>query len=220
VSTSKRSAYDKICRLLRMPLTEKFRVWRACIARLKSAFYYPRVFGSFGKGAVIDRTNRINHPKCISIGERTTILSDASIEPILEYANIRYSPRVEIGKDVYIGPHVYIACVGRISIGDESVLSENVYLNDTNHGLDPEGGLIMKQQLVHSGDITIGKSCFLGLRSAIMPGVTLGDHCVVGTSSVVTKSFPSYSMIAGAPAVLIKRYSLEEKRWVRVKTGE
>jgi acetyltransferase-like isoleucine patch superfamily enzyme len=139
------------------------------------------------------------------------------IAPILKYGNVRYSPKIEIGEDVYIGSYLYMACVGRIAIGDGSVLSENVFINDSNHGVDPERGLIMQQDLVHPGDVRIGRNCFLGLRSAIMPGVTLGDHCIVGINSVVTKSFPAFSMIAGAPAVLIKRYSLNEKQWVRVK---
>jgi acetyltransferase-like isoleucine patch superfamily enzyme len=140
------------------------------------------------------------------------------MEPILEYEGVSYSPKIEIGNDVSIGSHVYMATIGRLAIGDGSVLSENVYLNDTSHGFDPEKGHIMRQNLVHGGNITIGGSCFLGLRSAIMPGVTLGDHCVVGTGAVVTKSFPAYSMLAGVPAVLVKRYSLEEKQWVRVKS--
>jgi acetyltransferase-like isoleucine patch superfamily enzyme len=173
-----------------------------------------------GIGVRIQRPHRISNPSCISVGDHTKIGSGALIEPIVEYANVRYSPTIRIGKDVYIGPYLYMACTGQITIGDGAVLSENVFINDSSHGFDPECGLIMQQELIHPGDITIGKNCFLGLRAAILPGVILGDHCVVGVNSVVTKSFPAYSMIAGAPATLIKRYSLEEKRWVRVKTAE
>lgn len=204
-------------RFLRTPLSRKLNYLRVLAARLKSFIYYRRVFGHFGAECVIYKTNRISNPQCISVGDRTTIGYGASIEPLLEYANVCYSPRIEIGKDVYIGPHLYMACVGRMTIGDGSVLSEYVYMNDTSHGFDPERGLIMQQELVHPGDITIGKNCFLGLRSAVMPGVTLGDHCIVGTGAVVTKSFPAYSMLAGVPAVLIKQYSPETKEWVGVK---
>jgi acetyltransferase-like isoleucine patch superfamily enzyme len=42
----------------------------------------------------------------------------------------------------------------------------------------------------------------------------LGDHCVVGANSTVTRSFPSYSMIGGSPARLLKRYSHSLEQWV------
>jgi acetyltransferase-like isoleucine patch superfamily enzyme len=182
-----------------------------------SDVYYRHCFGNFGYGSTIMNPRLICNSRCISVGDHTWIHTGAILEPILEYEDVSYSPKIEIGNDVYIGPNVHMATVGRLTIGDGSVLSENVYLNDTKHGFDPEQGLIMRQDLVHGGNITIGKNCFLGLRSAIMPGVTLGDHCVVGAGAVVTKSFPDYSMVAGVPAILVKRYSLEEKQWVRVE---
>jgi acetyltransferase-like isoleucine patch superfamily enzyme len=163
---------------------------------------------------IIRPHNRIDARGRILIGDRTIIGSNPLIAPILEYEGIHYDPEIRIGKDVYIGPNVYLASISGITIGDGCVLSEFVYINDASHGLNPEAGLIMKQSLVQGGSIAIGRHCFLGLRSAIMPGVTLGDHCVVGINSVVTRSFPAYSMVAGAPARLIKRYSQEHKSWV------
>jgi acetyltransferase-like isoleucine patch superfamily enzyme len=49
-----------------------------------------------------------------------------------------------------------------------------------------------------------------------MSGVVLGDHCVVGANSVVTRSFLPYSMIGGVPARLLKRYCFESKSWRQV----
>lgn len=191
---------------------------RRSVRYLKSAVLdHPPLKMHCGIRVKIQRPHRIRNAQCISVGDRTTIGRGALIEPILEYADVRYSPKIEIGKDVYIGPSVYMACIGRVVIGDGTVLSENVYINDSSHGLDPEAGLIMRQKLVHRGDIEIGNSCFLGLRSAILPGVILGDHCVVGIGSVVTKSFPAFSMVAGAPAVLIKRYSVQAGEWLRIE---
>lgn len=166
-----------------------------------------------GVRVTIERPHRISHPERIQIGDRTFIHSNALIAPIQEYAGIQYSPEIIIGSDVYIGPHLFLACIGRIVIGDGSVLSEGVYINDSTHGLDPSAGLIMKQPLVHGGDVIIGRHCFIGLRAAIMPGVTLGEHCVVGINSVVTRSVPSYSMVGGCPARLLRRYDTVTKSW-------
>ena len=192
---------------------------REIARRIFRGLFFPLPRGmEAGAGVQIHHPHRISNAQRISVGDRTVIGAQALITPILQYASVAYSPTIIIGSDVYLGPHLYMACVGRMTIGNGSVLSEHVYLNDAGHGFDPEAGLIMDQPLVCHGDITIGSNCFLGLRSAIMPGVTLGDHCVVGVNSVVTKSFPAYSMIAGAPAVLVKRYSLEQKVWIRVRT--
>jgi len=171
---------------------------------------------SCGRDVSIQRPRRILNPACIRIGERTQIRRGALIEPILAYAGVHYAPAIEIGSDVYIGPDLYLACIGRVVIGEGSVLSEHVFLNDSSHGFDPTAGLIMEQKLSSAGGISIGKHCFLGLRVAVLPGVILGDHCIVGVNSVVTHSFPAYSMIAGSPARLVKRYLPEEKRWVKV----
>lgn len=210
------SLYTGYLRFLSMPFWEKARTLRLFICLLKSKWYYPRVFGAFGRGTLLHSPSLITHPRFISIGTRSLLLRGAHIEPIPEYAGIRYSPEISIGNDVYIGPNVYLICAGHMTIGDGTVFGPHVYMNDTSHGIDPNAGFVIKQKLVAPVDISIGKNCFLGMRSAILPGVTLGDHCVVGINSVVNRSFPAYSMVAGAPARLVKRYSPELKQWVKV----
>ena len=81
------------------------------------------------------------------------------------------------------------------------------------HQLNPKGGLIMQQNLECKGPVILGASCFLGMRVTVLPNVQLGEFCVVGANSVVNKSFPAYSMIAGVPARLIKRFDPAENKW-------
>ena len=50
----------------------------------------------------------------------------------------------------------------------------------------------------------IGRNCFIGGRSLILPGVTIGDSCIVGAGSVVTRSVPSNCVVAGNPARVVK----------------
>ena len=150
----------------------------------------------------------------IQIGDGAYILSNSLILAVSRYAGKRHHPSIRIGNGVYIGRHVYLTAMKEISIGDSCVLSEHVYITDLSHGFDPTRGPIMSQDIESKGPVQIGANCFLGYRTAVMPGVTLGDWCIVGANSVVTQSFPAYSMIAGAPAQLIKIYSRELGKWV------
>jgi len=116
---------------------------------------------------------------------------------------------------VYIGRHVFIGAAQLIEIQSDCVLSDRVSIFDNSHGFSPDGPNIMKQDLQDIHPVCIREGSFIGLNSCIFAGVTLGRHCVVGASSVVTKSFPDYSMVAGNPAKLIKSYNLETKKWER-----
>ncbi|MDE2367968.1 MAG: acyltransferase [Burkholderiales bacterium] len=122
--------------------------------------------------------------------------------------------RIVLGNDVYVGGYTQIHAMNRIELGEGSVLSEHVYISDVAHGLDPKAGPIMKQPNVSRGPVVLGKGVFIGYGCSVLPGVTLGDHCVVGTRSVVTRSFPPYSMVVGAPARLIKSYDMESGKWL------
>jgi acetyltransferase-like isoleucine patch superfamily enzyme len=133
-----------------------------------------------------------------------------------DYEFIPCSGRITIGDDVYVGGYSQIHAMEHIQIGDGAVLSEFVYISDTSHGFNPRAGLIMKQPLELKGPVTIGMHVFLGYGSTVLPGCNLGDHCIVGARSIVTRSFPAYSMVAGIPAKLIKTYDHASGEWLRV----
>lgn len=180
---------------------------------VKRLFYRP-LGVTFGEYSFIRRPYSISGRNHVKIGKRTSIRGKLHIECITEYAGIIHHPNIEIGDDVYIGSHAYFTAVDRITISDGCVLSEYVYITDEIHGRDPRGGLIMRQPLSSKGPVFIGPHCFLGFRVAIMPGVRLGEWCIVGANSTVTRSFPSYSMIGGSPARLLKHYSHTSNQWV------
>ncbi len=150
----------------------------------------------------------------MSVGEHTQIHPHGLFHAVSEYAGRKYSPTIDIGDDVYIGRYAYLVACDEIKIGYGCVLSEHIYITDLNHGYEPDGGLILEQAIESKGPVRLGNNCFLGYRATIAPGVTLGDWCIVGANSVVTKSFPAYSMIAGSPAKVIKVYSQRLRRWV------
>jgi acetyltransferase-like isoleucine patch superfamily enzyme len=64
---------------------------------------------------------------------------------------------------------------------------------------------------ISKGDIHIGSDCWIGERTIIMSGVTIGDGAVVGAGAVVTKDVPPFAIVGGVPAKIIKyRFSAEK----------
>jgi acetyltransferase-like isoleucine patch superfamily enzyme len=182
---------------------------------IKAILYRPRL-GKLGRNSNILLPRDIKNGKLIEVGHNCHIGKSLVMEPIAGYGDQVFKPKIIIGNDVYIGRYCQIFCVDTVKIDDGCVLSEYIYISDSAHGFDPDAGLIMQQELESKGPIYLGRNTFVGYGVSIMPGVSLGRNCVVGINSVVTRSFPDFSMIAGSPAKLIKRYCEERKDWVSV----
>lgn len=167
-----------------------------------------------GPNSVVMLPRWLHNPANIQIGKDCYVGRFSILHPLASHEGRLSSGQIVLGNDVYVGGFVQIHALGRVEIGDGSVLSEHVYISDIAHGLHPSKGPIMKQPLESKGPVKIGRNVFIGFGSSVLPGVNVGDHCVVGTRSVVTRSFPPYSMIAGSPAKLIKVFDQAAQEWV------
>src|SRR6185437_9532866 len=102
-----------------------------------------------------------------------------------------------------IGAYCYIGCAGLIRIGSNVLMSPRVSLYAENHNFsDPTRP--MKEQGVTREPIVIEDDCWIASHSVVLAGVTIGRGSIVAAGSVVTKSMPPYSIIAGVPARVIK----------------
>ena len=114
---------------------------------------------------------------------------------------------IEIGENVWISFALsngcYIQGGNGIIIGDNTIFAPGVKMISANHDFNDYSVWIKGRP------IKIGKRCWIGANAVILPGVELGDNIIVGAGSVVTKSFPSDSIIAGVPAKIIQ-YKKEE----------
>lgn len=128
------------------------------------------------------------------------------------YWQVHFTSIVTYPKNVVIGietspgmmPGCYIQGMGKVEIGDYTQIATNVGIISSNHDLYDTNKHI-------EGFVKIGKYCWLGMNSVILPGVELGDFTIVGAGSVVTKSFKDgYCVVAGNPAKVIKLLEKEK----------
>ena len=112
--------------------------------------------------------------------------------------------KIKIGSGTSVGNDFVITANNAIEIGSDCLLSYRVTVMDHAHvtgaGIGP-----VTSGLTQGEPVSIGDKCFIGCNVVIMPGVKLGANCVVGANSVVTKSFEADSVIAGAPAKLLRQ---------------
>ena len=119
---------------------------------------------------------------------------------------------VRAGETVSLGSNVSIQeggmILGDVAIGGDSLLAPRVFLSSGTHLFDRETSLTIREQearyAVASKPISVGRNCWLGIGSVLMPGVTLGDSVVVGANSVVTRDFGAQQVLGGVPARVLR----------------
>ena len=159
----------------------------------------------------------INKIKFLNIGRNVSIGRNSRFLFITEYGGKKYVPKVDIGKDVSIGNRFSILSAASVQIDNHCLIASDVLITSENHGINPEEGYSYAFTPLSAKEVVIGKGCWIGEKASILPGVILGERCIVAANSVVTKSFPAYTLIAGVPAKAIKTYNFDTHRWEKVE---
>lgn len=175
------------------------------LRRLAIALYpRPLRMRRLGTDSVVLLPRRIEGAPYLDVGDDVIVQPHSWIAAVARYGDQRWQPEVRIGHHCRIGRHAVITAIESVSIGEGCLLSEQVFISDHTHGAHPGATPPSRQPLVARGPVHIGRHCFIGIRACILGGVTLGDHCVVGANAVVTHSFPAGSVLAGSPARLVR----------------
>ncbi|GAB47020.1 acyltransferase [Mobilicoccus pelagius] len=112
--------------------------------------------------------------------------------------------RLEIGERTYVGEFNNIRCAGAsIRIGRDCLVSQLVTIVGSNHGTAP--GTPIVDQPWHGDGVVIGDDVWIGAGAVILPGARIGDGCVVAANSVVRGEVPAGSIVAGAPATVLRQ---------------
>lgn len=128
---------------------------------------------------------------------------------------------IKFGKNCFANVNCVFLDTDSIEIGDNTMLAPGVNVFTANHPSKTTERIVpLDDDVEFNGEydddteytftnfsqpVKIGKRCWIGANAIILPGVTIGDNCVVAAGSVVTKDVPSNCTVAGVPARIIKK---------------
>jgi len=149
----------------------------------------------------VDERNRILREILGEIGENTFLQG-----PI----TFHYGCHTKIGKRVFINFNFTVQDDAEVVIGDDCNFGPNVTIVTPMHPmlpderkrmLDADGNV---KRFCYAKPVKIGSDCWFGANVVVCPGVTIGDGCVIGAGSVVTKDIPAGVFAAGNPCRIIR----------------
>lgn len=103
---------------------------------------------------------------------------------------------VTIGSDVSIAAYVHIWGHGGVTIGDRVMIGTHTSITSLTHDYNQD---VMRFTVV-SRPVIIGADVWIGSNCVVLPGLSIGEGCVVGAGSVVTKDVEPFSIVSGVPA--------------------
>lgn len=196
----------------------RFSEWVTLHASISTASPRARAFGGFGERSLIMwRPTTIFNERYIRIGSDTLIGPGVALSAgMVAGQECITNPVVSIGDRCLIGKGSGIVGHFSVTIGDDVWTGHHVYITDQNHGYE-DLSLPISRQSQPERAVSIGTGSWLGHGTIVLPGVTIGEHVVIGANSVVTRDIPSRSVAVGSPARVIRRYT-DDQGWVDVRS--
>lgn len=111
-----------------------------------------------------------------------------------------YGYNIKIGSNFYSNHNLTILDVCPVTIGDNVMVGPQVMISTATHPIDP----LERRTTEYGAPIRIGDDVWIGGNVSILPGITIGHRCVIGTGSVVTKDIPENSVAVGNPCRVIR----------------
>jgi acetyltransferase-like isoleucine patch superfamily enzyme len=175
-------------------------------------------FASLGTKLSIHYRSELSksHAHRIKLGDSVVIDKDVLIRvhtPLGEQGE----PIVTIEDGCVIGPRSFLSAKNYVHIERNVVLGPSVLIQDHSHAYRNVSLTIRRQGVTEGGRIRIGQGCLIGQGAVIhcdQGELTLGRGSVVAPNSLVNRSFPAYSLIAGNPAHVVKQFDAVNGGWV------
>ncbi len=146
-------------------------------------------------------------PYSLGAGTIRRFLAKGMLDGCGKKVNIEHGAFFASGKDITIGNHsgLGIGCrvAGPLSIGDDVMMAPNVTIVTQNHETS-DLSIPMRLQTAPKHKVTIGNDVWIGANVIILPGITIGNGCIIAGGAVVTHDVPDYAVVGGNPARIIK----------------
>lgn len=195
-------------------------IWKNHFILSVRRYFYKLVLGwdigMIGAGAYIKGSRNIQ------VGKNFCCKDGLWIEAVTEFRGVFYQPKIVIGNNFSASDSLHIAATNSITIGNDVLIGSKVLITDHLHGIYNSGehsrpdmppGL---RPLTSNKSVLIEDNVFIGDNVCILPGVKVGFGALIGANSVVTSDVPPHSIVAGSPAVVIKKFIETENKWKRV----
>lgn len=153
---------------------------------------YKGLLKRFGAKSFIHPLSSLRNHKKISIGINVIINRNVNI----------WVSRLSLGNNVQINPGTCI--YGNVTIGNNVMIAPNCMIAGGNHGIKNIPEPMITQTCTSKGPIIIEDDVWIAANSVILDGVRIGSGAVIGAGSVVTKDIPSFAIVVGIPAKIIK----------------
>ncbi|HVS29099.1 MAG TPA: acyltransferase [Solirubrobacteraceae bacterium] len=112
--------------------------------------------------------------------------------------------RIRIGAGSFLNLGVMVAAVALVEIGSHVMLANGCFVSDGSHRFDDATRPVTWQGFESKGPTRIADNVWCGANVVVTSGVTIGERCVIGANSVVTKDLPPHTIAAGAPARVLR----------------
>lgn len=143
----------------------------------------------------------------VTIGDNFQSGKRLKIRTFDQWQGETFHPQIRIGNNVCVQSDCHISAINSVTIEEGVLIASFVYISDHAHGNNAYTDLTvspLSRPLFSRGGVHIGRNAWIGEKSSILPGVTIGEGAIIGANSVVTKDIPPYSIACGAPARVIK----------------
>lgn len=154
--------------------------------------------------------------------KRICLKNDVKIMPFSMLVCRTQTATITFEEGSLIGLYGIVSSRGKIVIGKDVLMGQNVTIADNTHSYEDINIPISKSPDVFipkadgSPNIYIGEGSWIGKGAFISGNVIIGKHCVIGSYTIIKKNVPDYCVVVGCPARIVKRFDKNQSKWLKV----